>query len=960
MSRQFPTHASLVESIGAAEGAWSRQDWSAALDAYGTILRGRLEDLREASSSRDAGFRAADIVVVERLADLAVPFGHFRAADWLLEGYVALAQGAGNLMAADYAALKRVRLALGQEAINAAVERLQAMDGSLGDLDDIELSAKALPGWEAARPWSGLDRADRAVLFSRLYLELGRLFACLGRYTEALAALDRGVAHATARHAPDLARRAALPLGLERAAARLERGDLDKARATLDEIQSLADLRTDPVASIRLGELAGKLAALHGDLGAARDRLAGVVHDSRARGFRRAAAIAALNLAHMLILLNQTARARALVAEASSAAREEEGGEIVAARAAMLAALASARGTSLAEGVAIAPAVIQQWAGRGGRPEAAPRSEGAAASSVLDDRPQAANYLAFFEDRALAFLAGLAVGDPEAAARDLDHLDQCFEATDSKLIGLRRRVLRGYSEYYRARYDEAAALLFPAVGELDQLGLRPDLWQALRVLGWSLAKQGDTASQAGALLERAQRLLDAMTRTLAEEDRPILLLNKWTSEEEYIVSRIDLVIQERKAVEQSPWPIRPWRRWKHWERLDELLQFLDRFKVDAYRQGVGASSGPAAEGSSAPRPVPLWRKLLHHPWRRAVLSFVVLPDRVFLACSNWGRLDFGVSPVTRLEVRSKIKDWHDAVRQYDHSGSMDAADRALADLAESLQFGRLLDRLPRRVRALTIVPDDSLHGLPFAVLKHRGAYLIERFALNLGVSREPVAAPAAPRNSAGVVLVGSSGGSDRLPPLPGVAHELDAVQGWLGRRGVAVERLQDAHAGRTAVLAALGRAQIAHLACHGVFRPDQPDSSGLVFIPQPDRVELLSLRDLAAAKLSNLRHATLSACWSADGFILPGRRAISLPETLCRSGVDSVLGSLWPVDDSTVSAFMGRFYAHLTRHPAERALRLAQLDMLRGVAGNSDPFVSHPIAWAGYTLTGRPGRVRIR
>jgi CHAT domain-containing protein len=109
-----------------------------------------------------------------------------------------------------------------------------------------------------------------------------------------------------------------------------------------------------------------------------------------------------------------------------------------------------------------------------------------------------------------------------------------------------------------------------------------------------------------------------------------------------------------------------------------------------------------------------------------------------------------------------------------------------------------------------------------------------------------------------------------------------------------------------------------------------------------------------------LKHVTLSACWTADTFVLPGRQVISLPETLYRAGVRSVLASLWPVDDAIAVALMGRFYDYLDIHPRDEALRRAQLDCIRGkLFADSDPFTSHPVAWAGFTLTGDPGRLRI-
>ena len=124
------------------------------------------------------------------------------------------------------------------------------------------------------------------------------------------------------------------------------------------------------------------------------------------------------------------------------------------------------------------------------------------------------------------------------------------------------------------------------------------------------------------------------------------------------------------------------------------------------------------------------------------------------------------------------------------------------------------------------------------------------------------------------------------------------------------------------------------------------------------RTEVLSIRDLACTDLSHLRQVVLSACWSADNFVLPGRRVVSLPETLCRAGARSVLGSLWPVDDAIAVALMGRFYDYLETHPRDEALRRAQLDCLQGrLFGGPDAYATHPVAWAGFTLSGDAGRL---
>ena len=152
----------------------------------------------------------------------------------------------------------------------------------------------------------------------------------------------------------------------------------------------------------------------------------------------------------------------------------------------------------------------------------------------------------------------------------------------------------------------------------------------------------------------------------------------------------------------------------------------------------------------------------------------------------------------------------------------------------------------------------------------------------------------------------------------------------------------------------LPKAQVVHIACHGEFRADRPDQSGLVLVPALDCLEVLSVRELRQLDLSGVEHVTLSSCWSADNFILPGRWIISLPQTLCSAGVRSVLGCLWPVDDGLAVEFMSRFYRHLRDMPREEALRQTQLSGAGGALRGGSSERPSPYFWAGFTLYGSP------
>jgi CHAT domain-containing protein len=80
---------------------------------------------------------------------------------------------------------------------------------------------------------------------------------------------------------------------------------------------------------------------------------------------------------------------------------------------------------------------------------------------------------------------------------------------------------------------------------------------------------------------------------------------------------------------------------------------------------------------------------------------------------------------------------------------------------------------------------------------------------------------------------------------------------------------------------------------------------------------------------------------------------ISLPETLWRSGAQSILGCLWEVYDEFAVAFMQEFYQQLTQHQRDKALQLTQIKCINGkLSGSGTTHPDNPIYWAGFSLYG--------
>ena len=960
------SHDQLVTGIEAAEDELAGGRYRAALESYASLLRGRL-----ATDGGAVEFGAADLIVLERLAELATLFGLFASAADLLDAMVVLCRRADNTLASDYAQLKRIELAFARGRIHQSYDLLRELEPRLGKLEDIDLSADGLERWERTIGWQQYPAEDRVVLLTRAYLVMGQLLASNGKYIEAREVLRRGLTHARERTAPDLARRTAGAIRLAHAAALLEFGDVDAAGAALssDAEQTPDDLA--PAAYTRRLELSGKLDMLRGRLGPAVRSFEAVIEFCGSRGFLRARAGAMLNLGHVLVLLNRVGDALALADEARRNAEElcDPG---LALRAAAIGSLALARRRSPATAVAVALSVREMIRGRRpGGDEAQPPSISKPPPSLLQNE----NFLAFFEDRALEFHWALAADSDDARCR-LEAIRDTFAGTESRLITARLVVLEGLLALACGDLRVAASYFERAERRLTEMSLRPELWQVLHLRARCLNQLGldDEAAQ---LVETAEELLSGIAGTLEGDDRTVFLLNKATVEEEYIGSQVDALLREQRHLGRSSY----FRRWlgqiRTMRRLHGLMEHIDAYKADLVVRHFDIDDASSRQAPPRKRSVSFLRRLVGTQRDRAHVSFLVLPDRVFVVWSGFLTLGFAVSPVTRLELRERVRSWHELMRNPQTGSRRDigveedlsvktdgpTGDKLIERLGEALQVDRFIAALPKRVRSLSIMPDDVLHGVPFAALRHRGGYLVERFALSISFttrssrrSRRVDGMPA--------LVVGVSRGSGRLVELPQVLVESRSVATWLTERGLKVQTLIDDDATCAAVIDGLRDAAVVHIACHGTFEPRQPDQSGLELIPANGQIERLTLRALAGILLSQCQHITLSSCWSADNFIVPGRWIISLPETLWRSGAGGVLGSLWAADDDVAAAFTERFYAELERMPRDVALRKVQLACIANQlgcrrAGSALIDTSTPEFWAGFVLYGDTARLKM-
>jgi CHAT domain-containing protein len=140
---------------------------------------------------------------------------------------------------------------------------------------------------------------------------------------------------------------------------------------------------------------------------------------------------------------------------------------------------------------------------------------------------------------------------------------------------------------------------------------------------------------------------------------------------------------------------------------------------------------------------------------------------------------------------------------------------------------------------------------------------------------------------------------------------------------------------------------VIHLALHGYADLDYPDRSALIFAPDPSGREdgLLQVREIRGLHLK-AKLVTLSACNTGVGPV--GEAGVAnLVNAFIEAGADSVVSTLWELEDHSTEHLMTMFYSQLAQHTRKvDALRHAQLELLNTGAP--------PYFWASFQIVGDP------
>ena len=121
----------------------------------------------------------------------------------------------------------------------------------------------------------------------------------------------------------------------------------------------------------------------------------------------------------------------------------------------------------------------------------------------------------------------------------------------------------------------------------------------------------------------------------------------------------------------------------------------------------------------------------------------------------------------------------------------------------------------------------------------------------------------------------------------------------------------------------------------------------------PDNVEdgILTAKEIADVDLRGLDLVVLSACQTGLGDIAQGEGVFGLQRGFKKAGANSILMSLWEVDDKATQILMTQFYRNLLSGQSKRqSLLNAQKNLREYRNANGEQCYNSPKYWAAFIL----------
>jgi CHAT domain-containing protein len=462
---------------------------------------------------------------------------------------------------------------------------------------------------------------------------------------------------------------------------------------------------------------------------------------------------------------------------------------------------------------------------------------------------------------------------------------------------------------------ERIAALSAALEYVAKTGSRTRIAKVFLLRARAYRDAGDDIAAANDLSQGIEEVESQREKATSEESRQTFLNTAVDLYDEAVQVRL------RRGEDTAAFDILERRR-ARW--------LLDRFSD---REGV--------ESTSVDKYEVLRREI---PSGVALLSYAV-SDRVDAWVVTSNTLKHFVLPRSRDRIAADIAAWRGVITSQ------------TSGLGQNQLSASLYDTLIQPLRhdiagatALVVIPDRMLNNIPFSALldRRRGRFLIEDVAITVAPSanlyiRCLARSDALPSNNSALVVANPAlSDGEALPSLAGADAEGAAIATILPQASL----LRGTEATVENFLKAAANAGLIHFAGHALLNPVRPELSSLVLAPNREgRASRLYARDIYHMRLPQTRLIVLAACNSDSGRV-DNDSALSLATSFMAAGPPATIASLWPVDDTSSSAFFQRVYRNLGGGmSASQALREAQIGFLRSG-------INTQATWSAFQLIG--------
>lgn len=328
-----------------------------------------------------------------------------------------------------------------------------------------------------------------------------------------------------------------------------------------------------------------------------------------------------------------------------------------------------------------------------------------------------------------------------------------------------------------------------------------------------------------------------------------------------------------------------------------------------------------------------------------IIMYSVLEERLVIWVISSGRCESKESKITAGELRAKVRDFVDLVKESQSSfQEITARATELYDLLIGPIEGML-----NPGSYLCIVPDKDLNYLPFCSLVSSSTrkYFVEERAFGLApsstifLSCSDEAEKKGERSDERFLIV-----ANPTQDLAPTENEANVVSGFYRFH----TPLIGPQATKSRVKTEMMQADVVEFASHYVTDPRSPMRSKLLLAKGGESVDGdIEASEVYDMRLPRTRLVLLTACQTGVEQAYRGEGAIGMARAFIKAGVPIVVASLWPVEARATSALMISFHKYRSEGASTtEALRRAQVEMLE----SSNELHNHPYYWAAFSAIG--------